>query len=89
MKRSIVGSICRQLMYSTNAARCCALQHLQGMEAGLSTLATEFPDDGKGKALVLKEYGKVEDALHMVHQEKPAAQSLGDNQVLMRILAVR
>jgi len=85
MKRSIVGSIYRQWMYSTSAARCCALQHLQG----LSTLATEFPDDGKGKALVLKEYGKVEDALHMIHQEKPTAQSLGDNQVLMRILAVR
>lgn len=41
------------------------------------------------KALLMSEYGTAEDVLRMVDQEKPDEKSLGDDQVLMRMLAVR
>jgi NADPH:quinone reductase-like Zn-dependent oxidoreductase len=41
------------------------------------------------KALLMSEYGTAEDVIRMVDQEKPDEKSLGDDQVLMRMLAVR
>jgi hypothetical protein len=37
----------------------------------------------------MSEYGTAEDVIRMVDQEKPDEKSLGDDQVLMRMLAVR
>jgi len=38
---------------------------------------------------MLKEYGVAEEVLNMVHHEKPSENALGDNEILVKLLAVR
>lgn len=76
--------VCRMLMRQS-AVRASG-QHQWFRHCSNSVFRNSSED---AKALLMSEYGTAEDVIRMVDQEKPDEKSLGDDQVLMRMLAVR